>query len=49
MPKRICGENRKIFRENKIDGIFAIEREQLSCTALRLALKKGFKVPKIFQ
>jgi LacI family transcriptional regulator len=41
------GENRKIF-ENKIDGIFAIE-ENDSVTALRLALKKGFKVQKIFQ
>jgi LacI family transcriptional regulator len=29
--------------ENKIDGIFAIERTTQS--ALRLALKKGFKVP----
>ena len=37
------GKIEKIF-ENKIDGIFAIE-ENGSVTALRLALKKGFKVP----
>ena len=37
------GKIEKIF-ENKIDGIFAIE-ENDSVTALRLALKKGFKVP----
>lgn len=39
----LTGKIEKIF-ENKIDGIFAIE-ENDSVTALRLALKKGFKVP----
>jgi LacI family transcriptional regulator len=45
--EELTGKIEKYF-ENKIDGIFAIE-ENDSVTALRLALKKGFKVQKIFQ